>query len=471
MAKPRRKKKKTSGAKTPKRVSIDQVIRLAVELQQRAALDEAENLYQEVLSVIPEHPDALHFLGVLLHQRGRSGEAIGLIQHSLRIAPEYADAHNNLGNIYRELDRFSDAESCYRRVIELNPEHAGAYNNLGTALRAKGAMPEAEAAYRKAIALDPNAFSPYKNMGNLLSRQGKVKEAVAHYFQAIVLNPDHPGSKRMLGTALSCMGRLDEAATVYREWVEKEPDNPVAHHLLAACEGGNVPDRASNAYIKLVFDSFSEEFEERLEHLEYQAPALIAGAVAIAYGEPTGKLTILDAGCGTGLCGPKLRPFAEKLEGVDLSPGMLKRAESTGCYDLLSEEELTAYIGARKSAYDLIASADTLCYFGNLSNLMSAAASALRPGGRFIFTVERVSESATTPADGYRLTPQGRYSHRKNYISCIVSEAGLQLEFIENVELRKEMGAPVEGLLITAVTSHTATSDMPVSQQMNRPTI
>jgi len=450
MCKPLRKGKKKSGARAPKKLSMDEMIQLAVGLQQRSALGEAEILYQKILAVIPEHPDALHFFGVLRHQRGRSEEAIRLIQRSLKAAPEYTDAHNNLGNIYRELDRLSDAECCYRRVIELNPEHAGAYNNLGTVLRAKGAVSDAQAAYQKSITLDPDAFRPYENMGNLLSRQGKVREAVAYYSQAIVLNPNHPGCKRMLGIAFSCMGRIDEAATVFREWTEKEPDNPVARHLLAACSGERVPERASDAYVKQVFDNFAGHFEERLERLEYRAPELITGAVAAAHGEPSGDLVILDAGCGTGLCGPKLRSFAGRLEGVDLSPGMLKRAESTGCYDFLVEAELTEFIGARNSAYDLIVSADTLCYFGDLSNVMSTAAAALRPDGRFIFTVERTPEGGTAMTGTYHLNPLGRYSHQENYVSDIVSRAGLKMESIVNAVLRTEMGSPVEGLVVTA---------------------
>jgi predicted TPR repeat methyltransferase len=435
----------------PAELTVDQAIELAKGLQQRLALEEAERIYRRILAHLPEHPDALHFLGLLQHQRGRPEEAVRIISEALRIAPEYVDAHNNLGNIYREQERLKEAESCYRRVIELNPGNAEAYNNLGTVLRARGLLSDAAAAYQKAIDLEPNFPNPFENMGNLLSRQGKVTEAVAHYSQAIVLNPDHPGCKKMLGIALSCLGRAVEAAGVFREWAEKEPDNPVAQHLLAACSGKDVPQRAADAYVRQVFDNFAERFEERLESLEYQAPELVAGAVAEIYPEPAGDLDFLDAGCGTGLCGRLLRPYARRLEGVDLSPGMLARAKSTGCYDALEEAELTDFIGSRKDAYDVIVSADTLCYFGDLSAVMAAAAAAVRPGGFFIFTVEHGEDGDDTMPAGFRLNPLGRYCHQKNYVNRVVVEAGMQNKSVVHGVLRQEMGSPVAGLVVTAV--------------------
>ncbi len=443
-------KSKEETTEIPAELTVDQAIELAKGLQQRLALDEAESIYRRILKHIPEHPDALHFLGLLQHQRGRPEEATRLISQALRVAPEYTDAHNNLGNIYREQDRLNEAEACYRQVIELNPENAGAYNNLGTVLRAQGQLSEAGAAYQKAIDIDPNFPNPYENMGNLLSQQGKVTEAVAHYSQAIVLNPDHPGSKKMLGIALSSLGRVEEAANVFQEWAKKEPDNPVARHLLAACSGEDVPQRATDAYVKQVFDNFAERFEERLERLEYRAPELVAETVAKIYGEPAGGLDILDAGCGTGLCGPLLGPYARRLEGVDLSSGMLARARSTGCYDALEEAELTGSIGSRKDAYDMIVSADTLCYFGDLGEVMAAAAAAVRPSGFFIFTVERGEEDDGTMRAGFRISPSGRYSHRESYVRRVVAEAGLKLRSVAHGALRQEMGSPVAGLVVTA---------------------
>jgi predicted TPR repeat methyltransferase len=434
----------------PAELTVDQAIELAKGLQQRLALDQAESIYRRILAHVPEHPDALHFLGLLQHQRGRSEEAVRLISQALRTVPEYVDAHNNLGNIYREQERLDQAEACYRRVIELTPANAGAYNNLGTVLRARGLLADALAAYQKAIELDPNFPKPFENMGNLLSQQGKVTEAVAHYSQAIVLNPDHPGNKKMLGIALSCLGRVAEAADVFREWAEQDPDNPVARHLLAACSGEDVPRRAADAYVKQVFDNFADRFEDRLERLEYRAPELISRAVAGIYDQPAGNLDILDAGCGTGLCGPLLRPYARRLEGVDLSSGMLARAKSTGCYDALEEAELTGLIESRKDAYDAIISTDTLCYFGDLREVMLAVGGAVRPGGHFIFTVERDEHEEHTPSTGFRINPLGRYCHQESYVRRAVSEAGMKLVAVSHAALRQEMGAPVAGLVVTA---------------------
>lgn len=436
---------------TPAELRVDEAIRLAVALQQQQALDDAEAIYRRILAAMPDHPDALHFFGVLQYHRGQTGEAVRLITAALRKAPHYVDAHINLGNIWREQDRLDEAETCYRRALQQDPENAGAYNNLGTVLRAKDLLADAEDAYRKAIELAPDFPGTYENMGNLLSRQGRVTEAVAHYAQAIVLNPDHPDCRKMLGIALSCLGRIEEAADVFRQWSEKDPHNPVARHLLAACSGKQVPARAPDAYVRKVFDNFAGHFEARLQRLDYHAPRLVAESIARGIDPPGGDLEVLDAGCGTGLCGRRLRPYACRLDGVDLSPAMLARARKTGFYDTLIEAELTDFLAANSAAYDWIVSADTLCYFGDLREVMVAAAGALRSEGRFVFTVESDEKDTHTSIAGYRLNPNGRYCHRGDYVHRTVSETGLELTEVKRRTLRSEMGLPVVGLVVTAV--------------------
>jgi SAM-dependent methyltransferase len=152
-----------------------------------------------------------------------------------------------------------------------------------------------------------------------------------------------------------------------------------------------VPARASDAYVTSTFDAFAESFDAKLGKLQYRAPQLVADALARCAGEHCGHLVALDAGCGTGLCGPLIAPWVAHLTGVDLSAGMIERARGRGVYDELERAELTAYLERHPASFDLIVSADTLVYFGPLEQVLAAAAGALRPGGLLIFTAEEAA--------------------------------------------------------------------------------
>lgn len=428
-----------------------QALALALMLHRAGGLDDAGTLYDRILAVAPEHADALHFKGVLTHQRGDSEAAVALIRRSIALDGRLPDWHNNLGNVLLETGRVDEAAEAYESAVRLDPERADVHNNLGVLRREQRRPAEAEAAYRRALALDPQSADVHTNLGSLLNAQGRSEEALACYCEALVLKPRHAIARRALGFAYYTLGRVSEAVEVYRAWLEDEPDNPEALHHLAACSGEGVPQRASDAYVESVFDGFADSFDAKLAHLHYRAPELLAQAVGACLGEPAQALDVLDAGCGTGLCGPLLAPYARRLEGVDLSERMLARARTRNCYDVLAKAELTSFLeGAAAASYDLIASADTLCYFGDLRPVTRAAARALRPDGWLFFTVEAL-ESADEVE--FSLQPHGRYCHGDAYLRRALAEAGLQRVDVQPAHLRVEGGRPVLGRVVAACSS------------------
>jgi predicted TPR repeat methyltransferase len=430
-------------------LSLDDALRYAVELHRADRFEGAEALYRRILEAAPDHPDALHFLGVLMHRFGRSDEAIGLIRRAIEIVPSHPDCHMNLGNIYAETERYDEAIQSYRQVLALRPDNADTYNNLGVTLRVSRRPDEARAAYLQAIALDPRHVNAHNNMGLLHAARGEIKEAVACYCHAITLIPNHPHARQLLGIAYYTTGRYREAGEVFRQWLEDEPGNPVATHMHAACTGLNVPDRASDDYVETTFDKFADSFDTLLQsNLGYRAPQVVAQAFARHHPSADKSLHILDAGCGTGLCGPLIAPYAAKLIGVDLSGRMLAKAVGKEVYDALEKAELTAYLAAQSANFDVIVSADTLVYFGRLDEVAAASHRALRAGGALVFSVE--DGDAANPAEGFRINAHGRYSHTTRYVTATLEHAGFVVESIDREVLRNEGGEPVHGLVVLA---------------------
>ena len=396
-----------------------------------------------MLQVAPDHPDALHFSGVLAHQQGRGDEAVALIQRSLTLTPNRADAHSNLGIVFQSNGRLDEAIAAYQRAIAIDPSHANAHSNLGAVLRAAGRPEEAEAAYRTAISLDPGHVDAYTNLGILLNGLNRTIEASACFCKVITLQPKHREGRRLAALAHCMLREVDRVVEILQEWLEEEPGDPVAVHMLAAATGDDVPVRASNAFVQSTFDAFAASFEAKLESLSYRAPKLVAAALDDAGLPAEHRLDVLDAGCGTGLCGPLLAPYASRLVGVDLSGGMLDHARSKNVYSELEQSELTAFLRARPGEFDVIVAADTLVYFGDLRDFCDGAARALRPAGLLVFTLEH----AVDAADGYRLELHGRYSHGRGYAEQTLLAAGLRPQS-SCAELRMEAGSPVAGLVM-----------------------
>jgi predicted TPR repeat methyltransferase len=421
----------------------------AIRAHQQGDLDTAEALYRKVLARKLGQPDALHFLGVLSHQRGRSDEAVELIQAALKATPNFPDAHNNLGNIHNECGDLAEAEACYRRALACAHGNVDALGNLAVVLDAQSRLPEASAGYAAFLKAAPRNARAHYLMGLFLRDHAEnmqhIEQAVDRFREAFALDGTRLCALHQQGVSLYLLGRREEARQVYRDWSTHDPDNPVPWHMLAACGGAAAPARARDAYVRAEFDSFANSFDEQLlKNLGYRAPQVLASALAEVLPPPGGVLDVLDAGCGTGLCAPLLRPFARHLAGVDLSGGMLAKARQRGGYDALIEAELTDYLQAHPAAYDVVVSADTLVYFGDLAPVLAAARAALHRDGWLGFSLEAMH------GDGFELALSGRYRHGRAYVEGALRNAGFDDVRITADSLRKEMGEAVASWVVLA---------------------
>ena len=119
-------------------------------------------------------------------------EAEELYAEILRIWPRHAPASINLGTIHYNARRYEEAERCYRTAAEIDPDYALAFFDLGNVLDELRRLPEAITAYQRAIQLVPNYADAHYNLALAYERTGERRRALRHWMHYIRLDPVGP---------------------------------------------------------------------------------------------------------------------------------------------------------------------------------------------------------------------------------------------------------------------------------------
>ncbi|MBN3006141.1 tetratricopeptide repeat protein [Chromobacterium alkanivorans] len=416
---------------------------------QRSHLDgdwaEAERRYRSCLRDWPACVAAKSFLAFLLLQTQRPAEAESWLREAIAAETDHADWHFSLGMAQARQGRSGDARRAFAAAAALDGGQPMYWTNLAAACEQDGDFAAAEQACRQALAVDAACADAHFLLAGLCLRQERHVEARRHNAQGIVAQPAAHGPIARI-EALCELDRRDEALALLHGWLAQAPDDPVALHLLAACGGAEPPPQCSADFIRRTFDANAAAFDATLASLRYQGPQWLAQCLR-RLALPAAALDALDLGCGTGLAGTALRPYARSLRGVDLSGEMLARAADKGVYDALTQGDIIEFLTAAPSPVDLICCLDTLSYFGDLEPALSWMARALKPGGLLLFSIERAPRALP---DGHRLQPCGRYLHDADGVEAQLAASGLKVRERRDMMLREEAGCPVPGAFYCA---------------------
>jgi predicted TPR repeat methyltransferase len=395
-------------------------------------------------------PDTWLLLGLVRKKRGDLDGCEAAYRIALEQEPDSSTVWECLGLLKEERRDYAQAIECFIAGLKLGGTNAAIVANLGKLYYQVGRIPEACEAYNQAVGLDA-ANAHYRQMArktdfirDLLNGES-VDDALATYEHSLEPTDDYAEKDRLaLFNAafgqLSGFGHVDAAKRVGKKHLELWPNSAVLQYLMKSMDGEPGLDRSPSGYIVEYFDSFADGFDAKLVGvLGYDAPEKICSAVREAT-PANHKYDAVDVGCGTGLCGPLLRPFAKQLIGVDLSPKMLEQAAKLGVYDHLMCEELTAFLSRSPGHFDLVVAADVIVYIGDLIPMFAAAATATRAGGLFAFSTELWT------GESYRLQRTGRFAHAPQYVRSLAGP-----DFVEHVcvetTIRLEAGTRVGGNL------------------------
>ena len=384
--------------------------------------------------------------GMIALANGQLASATDRFRAAIELKGDLVDAHHGLAQALQASGEREEAIAAYRVAVRLNPAHAEAHTNLGSLLRAAGLLEAAAESHRAAIHASPKYAAAHFNLGNALRDLDFPDKAIESYRQALGIEPDFVGAHVNLAELLCRLGRREEAMPHFDRAVALRPDDETLRYLANTQREG-VESRMPAALVRDEFNAYAGVFDSRLrETLEYRAPEILAEALRKRISPAVTGGSILDMGCGTGLLGPFLRPFAGRLVGVDLSGAMLARARERGCYDDLIEADLVDYLASQPGgSLGIITAADVLVYLGDLGPVFSRASYCLHERGIFAFSVEAGNDEELP---GYGLRRTGRFTHSRTYIETLGRQHGFRSILIEENILRKEQGENVKGLIV-----------------------
>jgi predicted TPR repeat methyltransferase len=365
--------------------------------------------FSKALYIKPDQPEIWHSLAQAEFQRQKYKEAIDSFSQCIHYNPQHNDAHHELANTYIRIRKFDDAIRHYHRQIEIEPM-GETYFNLAVCYMYQEKTSDAKHFFEQTIKQDPNHTASYLNLGSLFLKNNQLKKAITAYQKALSLKPNDPEIK----------------------------------HILSAIQKQKPSAKAPQQFINALFNQYANYYDQHLiQHLQYQVHQLLYDFLDQEQW-PEKSMSILDLGCGTGLCGNLFTGYANTLIGIDSARNMIEHARNKNIYTELICKDINQALTSQKN-HDLILAADVFTYFGELREVLSQCYEALKNRGTIAFSVESTHNDTT-----YILQTSIRYAHQHQYLKSLLIELKFNNIQIHTVTLRHQYKKPVSGYVIIA---------------------
>jgi predicted TPR repeat methyltransferase len=240
----------------------------AVQAYQQGMLEDAQTIFQQIISIESNHPDALlalaniavqlhddehaqqylergvaahpelvefhsHLANILMRQN-KVEQAQQLYQHALKLKPDYAEAHHNLGILYYKTQRRDEALQSFAKAVQINPEYIDAHHSLGLLFLSRQQFDAAFTEFNNVVKLYPGHLSAQYQLANLYLQRQELDQALAHYQEVLKYQPEHLEALNNIGAILYQQGRDEDALQYFFRVITIEPKHMQAHHNMAA---------------------------------------------------------------------------------------------------------------------------------------------------------------------------------------------------------------------------------------------
>jgi len=433
-------------------MNIITLLNKASQLYDKEDYKTALKYVEKICKQDSQNSSALIIKGNIFYQQKRLLDSLQCYLQALSIDSQNKLALINIANTYFELKEYQQSLDYSQRVMELDSSDKNALTIYGNSALELEKYDDAKQTFLHLLSLDSFDAWSYNSLSQIYQKTQDYERALSYGWKAVELSNGQESQHINFGYLLYEIGQENIPDSIHKYakiWLQKYGTNSIVNHMGNAVLNNQKITRAKDEYVRHIFNAFADEFDDVLASLNYQAPQIIHDKIVQIYSHQSHvKLTILDAGCGTGLCGGFLKKYAKHfgLYGVDISEKMLQQAQAKKVYNKLVCDDLENYFFSTKKRFDLIVSADVFTYLGDLEKVISGCYLVLNQNGKIIFTV---SANNINNSD-YFLHSSGRFLHHKNYIEKLLLKHNFQIAEIEEHILRNEGENQVLGYLVTA---------------------
>lgn len=211
---------------------------LAQAYEELGDYDNAAEIYEKLVKIMPNMPDVHSNLANILFVKGDIDAAISHFHTAVTLNPkkEWTSVINQtLGFVYQESKKDLDAAiSSYQSAYLQTPEDIDIYINLGSAFYDKEDFNNALTVYRNALDLQPRNAQIHCNLGFLYWGNGNLDEAIKEYELAIEYKEDYDIAYNNLGVIyLDDLGRVQKAIELFKQSISYNPNYALAQFNLA----------------------------------------------------------------------------------------------------------------------------------------------------------------------------------------------------------------------------------------------
>ena len=190
------------------------LLETALRLRQAGRLNDAADIYKQILAREPQHFEALHALGLVRYQGGQLDEAERLIAEAIAVNPQAADAIYNRACLLAKMSRPDEALRAFDAALAIKPDYLEALVNRGNLLAGLNRHAAALLSFDKAIALRPAIAELWISRAAALFALGRFEDAVSSCERALALKPGHADARNLRDRIVSARAARSAASSM-----------------------------------------------------------------------------------------------------------------------------------------------------------------------------------------------------------------------------------------------------------------